>query len=521
MITTSYTRLLAFTALLCVGVLASCKKDETNTNNGQVQLFSFGPTGAKHGDTLRFIGLNLDKVTAIQFTGVEATVPQKDFKLQTSELIKLIVPAAAEKGLVTLKTSSGDIVTKTQLNLDVTTSVSAITPQARPGQNVTLTGEYLNWVKRITFAQGKEVVNFVSQSFSQLVVQVPEDAQTGPLLLFYGGTDSAEIETADTVHVTLPKASSFSPNPIKHQQNVTITGTDLDLVKKIIFTNVATPVTAFVSQSATQLTVKVPAGANSGAVILEAASGVQTTSAGNLNLIFPTVTTMVPNPIAPGSNLTITGTNLDLVTSVAFENAPAVTTFVSQTATQIVVKAPMGITRGQLTLGVLNSTVTVKSADVLEVEGDLPPPTIAYWIYNDAVTSNWSNNGGWIGGGWGGAVNYNNSSPVREGFKSIKVDYVGGYGSPLQLGGANINTSGYSTLKISVFGAPGSEGKKVTVGLNGTNGKFTFNVIEGKWTDYAIPLSTLMSGNTLSEIWVQEFGGTGGFTIYVDAIGLN
>ena len=76
-------------------------------------------------------------------------------------------------------------------------------------------------------------------------------------------------------------------------------------------------------------------------------------------------------------------------------------------------------------------------------------------------------------------------------------------------------------FKLSVYGAPGSEGKKVTVGLNGTNGKFTFNVIEGKWTDYAIPLSTLMDGTTLKEIWVQEFGGSGGFTIYVDAIGLN
>ena len=520
MISTSYTRLLALFCVLTIGVLAGCKKEETNGNNGQVQLFSFGPTGAKHGDTLRFIGLNLDQVTAIQFTGENAIVEKKDFKLQTSELIKLIVPAAAEKGLVTLKTGSTDIVTKTQLNLGVTTSVSAITPQARPGENITLTGEYLNWVKRITFAQNKEVENFVSQSFNQLVVTVPEDAQTGPLMVFYGGTDSAEIETVDTVHVTLPHITSFSPNPIKHQQNVTINGTDLDLVKKVIFTNVPTPVTEFVSQSASQLVVKVPAATMSGAVTLEAASGVQTTKNG-ITIIFPAVSTISPNPVAPGSNVTLTGTDLDLVTSITFENAPAVTEFVSQSATKIVVKAPMGITRGQLTFGVLNSTVTVKSADVLEVEGDLPPPTIAYWIYNDAVTSNWSNNGGWVGGGWGGTVDYNNSSPVREGFKSIKVDYVGGYGSPLQLGGANISTVGYTTLKLSVFGAPGSEGKKVTVGLNGTNGKFTFNAIEGKWTDYAIPLTTLMDGTTLKEIWVQEFGGSGGFTIYVDAIGLN
>ena len=36
---------------------------------------------------------------------------------------------------------------------------------------------------------------------------------------------------------------------------------------------------------------------------------------------------MAPNPIAPGSHLTVTGTRLDIVNSVTFENAPAITSF--------------------------------------------------------------------------------------------------------------------------------------------------------------------------------------------------
>jgi hypothetical protein len=76
----------------------------------------------------------------------------------------------------------------------------------------------------------------------------------------------------------LPVATSFSPNPVKHQTNLTITGTDLDLAKKVFFTGVTSALTTFVSQSATQLVVNVPAGAKKGTLTLEAASGKQTVS---------------------------------------------------------------------------------------------------------------------------------------------------------------------------------------------------------------------------------------------------
>ena len=81
-------RLLALVCfVLAIGVLASCKTDNDDTNNGQVQLFSFGPAGVKYGDTLRFIGQNLDKVTAIKFTGANAEVKQSEFKQQSSDLM--------------------------------------------------------------------------------------------------------------------------------------------------------------------------------------------------------------------------------------------------------------------------------------------------------------------------------------------------------------------------------------------------------------------------------------------------
>jgi hypothetical protein len=243
-----------------LGLVVSCKKDNNDSSTNQVVLNSFGPTGSKIGDTLKFIGSNLQKVTSIKFTGdpATATVLQKDFKAQSSSEIKVLVPPSAEKGYVTLITPDSNIVTKTQLNLGVTATISTMTKQARHGDNITLTGNYLNWVNKVTFEGGTVVGNFVTKSMTQLVVTVPGNAKDGPLLVSYGGTDSMEIKTADTLKLTMPQVTNMSPNPVDTAANLTITGTNVDLVSSVTFTGVTNPVTNFVSQSPTQLVVKVP-----------------------------------------------------------------------------------------------------------------------------------------------------------------------------------------------------------------------------------------------------------------------
>jgi hypothetical protein len=513
-------RLLLFCCFaLAIGVLASCKKNDDNTNNGQVQLFSFGPTGAEHGDTIRFIGQNLNKVTAVQFTGENAVVEQKDFKQQTAELILLIVPTNAEKGNVTLKTPDGDITTKTALNLNVKTAatVASVTPKARPGEDITLTGDYLNWVTRVTFNKNLVVTTFVSKTQNQLVVKVPDEAQTGPLLVSFSGTDTIDVETADTLHVTLPVATSFSPNPVKHNTNLTINGTDLDLARQVLLPGVAKAITsaAFVSQSATQLVVNVDSATVKGKVTLVAASGVNSVSATDLDVVMPSITSFSPDPVAPGADLTINGTNLDVVKSIGFTGvADAVSSFVSKSATKIVVKVPTGAVTGKLTLYILNSGLSVQSAGELSIIGSSVAPII---LYDDALTSAWN---GWTGGGWGGTKDVASTEQARSGTKSVKINYTSGaYGVPWQLGGANINLGGYKTLKVSLYGGAGSNGKNVNIGFNENDGK-TVSLVEGQWTDFEIPLSQISTAATLTHLYIKNYAASGDFTIYVDNLGI-
>src|SRR6188768_692187 len=600
MIKLSSFRLLALMLItLSVGFVTSCDKDDDDeVTSDKIQLFSFGPTGAKHGDTILFIGNKLDKVTAIQFTGTNATVNQADFKKQSSRLIALLVPQDAEKGYVTLKTPEGDIVSKTQFNLDVLTTVTSFTPQARPGENVTITGTYLNWVDRITFSRDKTVTTFVSKTQTQLVVKIPDDGETGPLILHYTGTDSNFVQTADTLKVKLPLTTAMSPNPVKPLTDLTITGTDLDLakkiifngvsapvttfvsqtatqlvvkvpetakkgkltleaasgvkttsandldivlpvitsmaptpinlaadltitgtnldlVKKVIFSGVAPPVTTFVSQSTTQLVVKVPAGARDGKVKLEAASTVQTTSSNDLDIVLPAITGLSPNPIDPGQDLTITGIGFDVVTSVVFLNVPAVTSFVSQSATQIVVKVPNGALKGKVAVGVSNPSDTVQSSDILEITGLPPLADFTFPIYTDAAQNGFQD--------WSYTTTHDfaNTENVRQGTKAIKAVYGGNtYQGITFHNGSTLSTSGYTKLEFSVFAEPSLNGKKLQVVTNGSYSGSVPQVtlVGGEWTTFSVTLSSMGSPTGISEIVLQSAGFTG--TVYIDHVGL-
>jgi IPT/TIG domain-containing protein len=515
---TSFRLFVAMPFVLLIGIIVSCNKKEDVPNDGKTALYSFGPTGSKIGDTIRFIGVNLDKVTAIKFTGVNAIVDKAKFTQQTSDIIKAIVPQEAERGQVLLRLSNGDsIVSKSPLNLDVLATITGINPKtARPGENITISGTYLNWVDRVTFDVGNTVTNFVSKTQTELVVTIPDAAQSGLLVVHYGGTDSADLETTDTLKVTLPKGTLLSPNPVKHGDNLTITGTDLDLVRKVTFTGEPNPITSFVSQSATELVVKVPAATTKGKVTIQPGSGIkQTVGNVDLSLILPAVTAMSPNPVDTLTNVTLTGTNLDLVTSVSFVaragGTITVTSFGSQSPTEIVLAVPGPAGSGQITMGVKNSTVTVKSPMLLGIVGAPPPPIV---IFDDVLTWN-----GWIGGGWGGSKDLANTSPVQSGSKSIKISYVGDWGVPLQLGGANISLVGYTTLKLSIYGGTGSNNQNVNIGFNEADGK-TVTIVEGQWTNFTIALNQISSATTLSFLYLKKYSTNGDFTIYVDNLGV-
>ncbi len=208
-------KIIGILAFLCVAMSAaifvSCDDDDNN-DSGQVELLSFGPAGVKHGDEITFIGKNLDQVTAITFAP-SVEVPSSAFTSATRDVIKLKVPDAAEPGKVVLKTPSGDIESKTVFSLEVVVTIASVTEEARPGDDITITGDKINWIESIVFAKDilVERESFVSQSQTELVVTVPREAQTGFLVFNTGGTEPLTFDSEAPLTVTLPVGTAVTP----------------------------------------------------------------------------------------------------------------------------------------------------------------------------------------------------------------------------------------------------------------------------------------------------------------------
>jgi len=326
--------------------ITSCQKAEEST---KVELYSFGPSPVARGAELRFIGANLDKVTSVVIPNNNTITT---FTSQSSELLTLTVPQTAVPGYVVLKTSDGDITTKTMLGFSEPISISSFDPATiKPGQTLTINGDYLNLVGAVMFTLDVSVdsTEFLTQTRKQITLVVPPAAQTGKIAVSNGAADPIIVYSATPLAVKLPAFTTITPNPVKAGTALTITGTDLDLVKTVVLGG-AKRVTSFTSQSATELVLTVPADAKDGVVTMIPASGVNVASDAILEMLLPTVS-VAPTTIKNGGIITVTGTDLDLINTVTFGGGKAGTIQDGGTATQITVKVPDDAVTGVVTFG--------------------------------------------------------------------------------------------------------------------------------------------------------------------------
>ena len=333
--------------LMAGSILASCNKDDNGS--APVVLNSFGPSPALRGTEIRFIGQNLNKVTAVVLPqNIEIT----EFSMFSSDEIRLVVPQEAEPGYVVLKTPQGDITTKTQLGYSEPISIESFAPDSvKAGDTLTIKGDYLAQIKQVIFANNVPVDSAAFKSLSryEIKVLVPIEAQTGKVAVSNGAESPIVVYTESDLKVTLPEFTGMTPNPAKPGTAITISGKNFNLVKSIIFNENLT-VTNFTTDAAkTTITVDVPANAKDGAVKLVAFSGVEVASPAELTLVMPAITKIDPNPVKNGATLTITGTDLDLVTSVTF-GGDKTGTVTSATETELQVTVPDDAITGVVTL---------------------------------------------------------------------------------------------------------------------------------------------------------------------------
>jgi RNase P/RNase MRP subunit p29 len=301
------------------------------------------------GAELKFIGLNLDRVTAVI---LPENISITSFTKKEARLLTLTVPQEAVPGYVVLKTPDGDITTKTMIGFSEPVSIAGFTPATvKAGDELTITGDYLNLVKEVILTDRITVAedDFISHSRTEIKLTVPAEAQTGKIAVSNGDEEPIIVYSASTLTVTLPAFTTVTPNPVKAGTNLTIAGTNLDLVLSVrLGGGKVIEAGDFVSHNATQIVLAVPADTKDGKVILVPASGVEVSTETDLVMVVPTLS-VTPVTLKNGADITVTGTNLDLIDHVIFGGNKQGTIKAGGTATQILVTVPDDAVDGVVT----------------------------------------------------------------------------------------------------------------------------------------------------------------------------
>lgn len=337
--------------------------EDTNQYKGGISLNVFGPSPVSRGGVLRFLGSGMDKVTAVAIPGCDDIT---DIEVVSDTEIRVTVPQTAQPGLVVLKTPKGDITTKTELTFTEPIALEAFAPaEVKPGSELTITGEYLNLIKEVIFADEVTVPadEFVSQSRQEIKVIVPDSAQTGKFILSDGAEIPNWIYSEGELEVTLPSVEAPLDLVDKKPGDVIrVSGENFDLVKKVQMPNGdEVEFTTTASSEGDELTFTLPDNVSDGEITVLPASDVKVVVA---TVVVATPSNVVAVPavnLRGGDMITLKGTNMDLVTDVTFPGVEEAVGLESQNSTEIKVLMPAAAISGDLQLNTNSGKATAVS----------------------------------------------------------------------------------------------------------------------------------------------------------------
>lgn len=364
--------MLAVVALLGLS-LTACDNDDLNTDQygSDVRVQAFGPCPVLRGGTLFFYGSDLDQIKEIDLPGADPITSIEVLERGGHSKISIQVPAEkCDTGIVVLKTQKGGelrTVTPITYREDIKLQSFYVGSEGclsgKPGDELTIKGDYLNLMHGVIFAENDTVKEdaFLSHDRYTIVVRIPESARTGVIKLTDLAEEPAVIESEEALDVKGATVESLSPDKPKAGQSVTVKGEMLQLVDGVKLQGATVKADAFTSQRSDQIVFTLPAEATDGEVMLLLKSGVEV-PAGSIQTVVPTNLSAAPSPVKNGATLTITGNDLDLITNVAFPAADGnvEAEIASKSAGELKVKVPEAAQSGNLTLSLANGkTVAV------------------------------------------------------------------------------------------------------------------------------------------------------------------
>ncbi|MEV7012250.1 IPT/TIG domain-containing protein [Streptosporangium sp. NPDC051022] len=301
------------------------------------------------GTSVTITGTDLADATAVAFGSTAAT----SFTVNSDTSITATSPATTTAGPVDVKVTTpygtGATTNDDKFTYVKPPTVTRISPASGPvagGTSVTITGTNLTDATAVAFGS-TAATSFTVDSDTQITATTSATTTAGAVdvkVTTPDGTSSASTFT----YVKPPAVTGISPasGPVAGGTSVTIKGTDLADATAVAFGSTAA--TSFTVDSDTSITATSPATTTAGAVDVKVTTPGGTGSAGTFTYVKPPAVTgisPVSGPVAGGTSVTITGTNLTGATAVAF-GSTAATSFTVNSDTSITATSPATTTAG-------------------------------------------------------------------------------------------------------------------------------------------------------------------------------
>ena len=357
-------------ALVGLSLTACNDGDDLSTDQygNDISLQSFGPCPVLRGGTLYLYGTNLDQIESVNLPGADPITAYDILQSGYNSKISIQVPAEkCEPGQIVLKTKKGGEITSVspityREDIEITQFFvgSEGTMVGNIGDVVTIKGDYLNLMHGVIFAGSDTIkeAEFVGHDRYTIKVKIPAEARTGVITLTDTIKDGTSLETKEELTINTPEATPIKDRNIKAGEVLSIKGASFDQIVSVKFEGATVDAADFESQSAVEITVKVPAKATDGTFYVVTKSGIEV-PVGNIITVVPTQLVATPNPVKNGAEITITGKDMDLISGIAFPNAAASQLNKVET-TKVTATVPEDAQEGDITLSLANGkTVTV------------------------------------------------------------------------------------------------------------------------------------------------------------------
>ncbi|RIJ37593.1 IPT/TIG domain-containing protein [Pontibacter oryzae] len=292
------------------------------------EIYSFSPGEGSFDTSVTIKGSGFTGATDVYFGGVVGTIVSN-----TGTELVAKVPAGAPTGKIAIATPEGTAESANEFTMAPPVVTTKFTPNlGAAGTQVTINGQYFAGATNVSFNGVSATIVSGSVTDTQLKAIVPLGATTGKISVT---TPAGTGTSVANFTVSAPKLNTpaFNPTAAPVNASITLSGTGLSSVTKVTFlgadgdnTDDVDVAVAAPGASDTQLSISVPASAKTGKIKVTSANGTATST--NAFTVIPAPEFVAFSPeaglatlgAATGTNVSITGRNLEGITTVTFAN---------------------------------------------------------------------------------------------------------------------------------------------------------------------------------------------------------